>query len=202
LERGDDYSVEYRVMAPDRFIRWIAARGAVEFGTNGKPLRMRGVAIDITERKHSEEALKNERAFLRQVIDIDPNFIFAKDREGRFTLANQALADAYGTTVENLIGKTDADFNSDIEELEHFRRLDQEVIDTKQERLIPEERITDAKGNVHWLQTVKRPSPCMKKLSCPPSSRRLRGRCGSKPTLPSLKESAAAWIPSRPVSAK
>ena len=78
MERGDDYSVEYRVMAPDRFIRWIAARGAVEFGTNGKPLRMRGVAIDITERKHSEEALKNERAFLRQVIDIDPNFIFAR----------------------------------------------------------------------------------------------------------------------------
>jgi two-component system sensor kinase FixL len=35
--------------------------------------------------------------------------------------------------------------------------LDQEVIDTKQERLIPEERITDAKGNVHWMQTVKRP---------------------------------------------
>src|SRR5918999_5362597 len=29
----------------------------------------------------------------------------------RFTLANKAVADAYGTTVENLIGKTDADFN-------------------------------------------------------------------------------------------
>ena len=44
--------------------------------------------------------------FLRQVIDITPHFLFVKDREGRFTLVNQALADAYGTTVEGLIGKT------------------------------------------------------------------------------------------------
>jgi two-component system sensor kinase FixL len=72
-------------------------------------------------------------------------------------LANQALADAYGTTVENLIGKTDADFNTNTEEVELFRRVDLEVMDTLRERFIPEEQITDARGNVRWLQTVKRP---------------------------------------------
>jgi two-component system sensor kinase FixL len=113
--------------------------------------------VDISERKKSEEALEKERAFLRQVIDIDPNFIFAKDREGRFTLANRAVAEAYGTTVEDLIGKTDADFNPHAEEVQSFHRMDLEVIDTLQERFIPEEPITDAKGKVRWLQTVKRP---------------------------------------------
>jgi PAS domain S-box-containing protein len=113
--------------------------------------------VDITERKRAEEALEKERAFLRQVIDIDPNFIFAKDREGRFTLVNQAVADAYGTTVEDLIGRADADFNSNHEELEFFHRMDLEVIDSLQERFIPEERLTDAQGKVRWLQTVKRP---------------------------------------------
>ena len=53
--------------------------------------------------------------------------------------------------------KATADLNPNIEEVEFFRRLDQEVIETKQDRFIPEERITDAKGRVHWLQTVKRP---------------------------------------------
>ena len=101
--------------------------------------------------------LEKEREFLRQVIDIDPNFIFAKDREGRFTLVNQAVADAYGTTVEDLIGKTDADFNLNREEVEFFHRMDLEVIDTLKERFIPEEHLTDAQGNVRWLQTVKRP---------------------------------------------
>jgi PAS domain S-box-containing protein len=113
--------------------------------------------IDISERKRSAETLEKERAFLRQVIDTAPNFIFAKDREERFTLANQAVAEAYGTTVDNLIGKTDADFNPNKEEVELFRRADQEVIDTLQERFIAEEHITDRKGRVRWLQTVKRP---------------------------------------------
>jgi PAS domain S-box-containing protein len=114
-------------------------------------------ATDITERKRAEETLEEQRAFLRQVIDIDPNFLFVKDREGRFVLVNKALADAYGSTVDDVIGKTDADFNPNLEEVEHFRRDDLEVIDSLQEKFIPEEVITDAIGNVRWLQTSKRP---------------------------------------------
>ena len=116
-----------------------------------------GTAIDITERRSVEQALRKERAFLRQVIDINPNFVFAKDRDGRFTLVNQAVADAYGTTVEALIGKTDGDFNPNADEVAFFRRADVAVMDTRREMVIPEEKITDSSGNVRWLQTVKRP---------------------------------------------
>jgi PAS domain S-box-containing protein len=122
--------------------------------------RITGVVVfatDITERKRAEEMLEEQRAFLRQVIDIDPNFLFVKDRQGRFVLANKALTDAYGTTVDDIVGKTDADFNPNLEEVEHFRRDDLEVIDSLQEKFIPEEAITDAAGNVRWLQTSKRP---------------------------------------------
>jgi PAS domain S-box-containing protein len=38
---------------------------------------------DITERRQIVEAVNEQRRFLRQVIDISPNLIFAKDREGR-----------------------------------------------------------------------------------------------------------------------
>jgi PAS domain S-box-containing protein len=116
-----------------------------------------GIFRDVTERKQTAEAIDEQRMFLRQVIDIDPDFIFAKDREGRFTLVNQAVADAFGTTVQDLIGKTDADFNPHGEEVEFFRQIDLEVMNTLQERFIPEERITDAQGKIRWLQTVKRP---------------------------------------------
>jgi PAS domain S-box-containing protein len=122
--------------------------------------RITGVVVfatDITERKRAEEMLEEQRAFLRQVIDIDPNFLFVKDRQGRFVLANKALTDAYGTTVDDIVGKTDADFNPNLEEVEHFRRDDLEVIDSLHEKFIPEEAITDAAGNVRWLQTSKRP---------------------------------------------
>jgi len=107
--------------------------------------------------EHARVALTTERRFLRQVIDIDPNFVFAKDRQGRFTLVNQAVADVYGTSIEQLIGKSDADFNSNEAEVEFFRRIDRQVMESGRPLLIPEERITDASGAIRWLQTVKCP---------------------------------------------
>jgi len=113
----------------------------------------------FTQQKEAESKLQQSQAFIRQVIDTDPNFIFVKDRDGRFTLANKAVADAYGTTVDALIGKTDADFNAHCDEVEVLRQKDLEVLDTLQERFIAEGLITDARGRPRWLQTVKRPLP-------------------------------------------
>jgi PAS domain S-box-containing protein len=112
---------------------------------------------EVAERRMTESELDKQRSFLRQVIDLNPNFIFAKDRDGRFTLVNQAIADAYGTSVEDLLGKRDGDFNPNKEEVEWFRQNDLEVMNTLQEKFIPEEVITDARGHVRWLQTIKRP---------------------------------------------
>jgi PAS domain S-box-containing protein len=112
---------------------------------------------EVAEHKLTEAELAEQRAFLRQVIDLNPSFVFAKDREGRFTLVNQAIAGAYGTSVDGLLGKTDADFNPNKEEVEGFRRDDLEVIHTQEEKFIPEEVITDACGQIRWLQTIKRP---------------------------------------------
>lgn len=118
-----------------------------------------GCAIlrDIGERKRAEAELRRSHTFLRQVIDTDPDLIFAKDREGRFSVANKAVADWYGTTVDDLIGKTDADFNPNADEVEFFRENDLEVMNSGQDRFIPEEKFTDVNGNIRWLQTIKRP---------------------------------------------
>ncbi|MBI5673145.1 MAG: PAS domain S-box protein, partial [Nitrospirae bacterium] len=112
---------------------------------------------DVAERKRAEAELHRSHTFLRQVIDTDPDLIFAKDRAGRFTVANKAVADWYGTTVEELIGKSDADCNANTEEVEFFRHNDLEVMNSGQDRFIPEEKITDSRGQTRWLQTVKRP---------------------------------------------
>jgi two-component system cell cycle sensor histidine kinase/response regulator CckA len=112
----------------------------------------RGLERVVEERT---QALQQQRAFLRQVVDLNPSFIFAKDRQGRFTLVNRAVAEAYGTTVDALLGKTDADFNPNPEEVEAFRRDDEEVFVSGEDK-ITEEPITDAAGQRRWLYTVKR----------------------------------------------
>ena len=155
---GQPLQIEYRMQFSDGTQRWVLARGRRMVDRHAKDSRRMGVVLDITERKRIEESLQSQRAFLRQVIDTTPNFIFAKDREGRFTLANRAVAEAYGAaSADELIGKTDADFNRNADEVEFFHRMDAEVMDTRREHFIPEECLTDAYGRVRWLQTVKRP---------------------------------------------
>jgi PAS domain S-box-containing protein len=158
LADGEAAEFDYRMRHADGTWRWLHSRDMVLQRTDdGHVRQIAGAALEITERKRAEEDLRRSHVFIRQIIDTDPNFIFAKDGEGRFTLVNQAVADCYGTTVEQLIGKTDADFNTDAEQVKHFRRMDVEVMEGLCERFIPEEAITDASGAMRWLQTVKRP---------------------------------------------
>ena len=86
-----------------------------------------------------------------------PHFVFAKDAVGRFLFVNQAVAEAYGTTVESLRGRTDADFAKSVEEVRHFRADDLEVLHSGKAKLITEETITDAAGKTRVLQTIKIP---------------------------------------------
>ncbi len=116
-----------------------------------------GRAAAELERQKATTELSISEARLRQVIDLVPHFIFAKDSEGRFILVNQAVADAYGTSVANLTSKRDADFSASEEEIERFRRDDLEVIKTGETKVIAEETITDARGRVRLLQTTKIP---------------------------------------------
>jgi PAS domain S-box-containing protein len=121
-----------------------------------RTLRARGLELARTVDERTKD-LEDQRAFLKQVIDIIPNFIFVKDRDARFRLVNKALATSYGTDVASLIGKTDFELGFDRLEYQKFHRDDLEVLDTQREKIIAEEPHTDSEGNVRYLWTVKRP---------------------------------------------
>ncbi|MCP5094960.1 MAG: PAS domain-containing protein [Chloroflexi bacterium] len=110
-----------------------------------------------TAYNEADESFTEQRSFLEQVVDISPNLIFTKDRDGRFTLANSAMAHVYGVEASELIGKTDADFNREPEMVERFIEEDRAVMDSLQEARVPRDVIIDAAGNTRYLMTVKRP---------------------------------------------
>ena len=111
------------------------------------------------ERRIAErtDELSHQQAFLRRVIDLDRNLVFAKDPAGRFVLANQAVADFMGTTVDEVIGKTDRDFIRDDAAIDGFEAADRRVIEGGAELSISQESVVSADGQRHWLSTVKRP---------------------------------------------
>jgi len=111
----------------------------------------------VAAREAAEAELRQSNARMHQIIDLVPHMIFAKDDDGRFLLANQAVADAYGTTIEKLIGKHHRDLHGRTEEVERFLEDDRDVIESGASKLIPEESFVDARGRERIRQTVKIP---------------------------------------------
>ncbi len=109
------------------------------------------------ERKQIEESREKSESQLREIIDLVPHFIFVKDETGKFEIVNKATAEVFGTTVEDLTGRRDAEFVATDEEMEDFRADDLEVIHSGIKKFIPEEPITDSENNIRYLQTTKVP---------------------------------------------
>ncbi|MCD4753015.1 MAG: PAS domain S-box protein [Anaerolineaceae bacterium] len=63
--------------------------------------------MDITERKQAEEKVLQSERLLRTIIDSSPDWIFLKDRDHRYLLANQIFANSVDLTQEEIIGKND-----------------------------------------------------------------------------------------------
>jgi len=73
LNGGGYYQTEYRVVLPDGQVRWIASRGRVQFASDGKPVCVREVSVDVTGRKQAESELvqkRNELAHLSRVTTV------------------------------------------------------------------------------------------------------------------------------------
>jgi PAS domain S-box-containing protein len=115
------------------------------------------IVRDISERKRSEDALREREAQLWQIIDLVPHMIFAKDAEGRFVLVNRFMAEAYGTHPKKLSGSFQADYHRDREELAQFLSGDRRVLETGQSQFFPKMTFTDAHGKQRILQVTKIP---------------------------------------------
>jgi two-component system sensor kinase FixL len=70
LENGGDYRSEYRILRNEGPPRWVSARGRVEFDASGQAVRVRGVSLDITERKQAEVELRKNREELAHVSRV------------------------------------------------------------------------------------------------------------------------------------
>jgi two-component system, NarL family, sensor kinase len=75
LRSGENLRCDYRVVQPDGGIRWIGARGQRHLRSAGESDRLMGVALDITERKRSGQALEERLQFERLLSDVSARFV-------------------------------------------------------------------------------------------------------------------------------
>jgi PAS domain S-box-containing protein len=106
ITEGTEYAEEYRLLQPDGQLRWVFARGRCYKDHHGRPMRFLGAALDLTERKHTEQALRQSQTELQLIINAMPILISYVDHEERFRLNNAAYLDWYGLTPQELYGRT------------------------------------------------------------------------------------------------
>jgi PAS domain S-box-containing protein len=103
------------------------------------------------------DVLLSNPGLLRTVIDENPNIILLKDWHGRFLLGNRALAQLYGTTPEDLVGKDDGAFNPNAEQVAFFLENVQGIMRRFETEVVFEESTDVATGRVRYFQSIKKP---------------------------------------------
>lgn len=78
-------------------------------GQMDEVLLHRAVRYSI-ERKRVERALRDSEAFYQSLVENLPQYIFRKDVQGKFTFANRRFCVELGKTLDEIVGRTDADF--------------------------------------------------------------------------------------------
>lgn len=101
--------------------------------------------------------LEERERQLRQMIDVVPHFLFIKDEQGRFLIANEAMARAHGTTPQAMVGRTDEELGVEPERAARYRADDLDVIDRGKPQFLSGGTATNADGEVRVFETLKVP---------------------------------------------
>lgn len=104
VEEGSSYEVEARVCRPDGAQCYVLGRGEPEFDDSGRPVRLIGSVLDITDRKQSEIALQRALDRERELGELKSSFVAMASHELRTPLATILAAAetllAYGDRLE------------------------------------------------------------------------------------------------------
>jgi PAS domain S-box-containing protein len=98
---GEKCILEYRVVSRDGTIHWLEVHGQCLYDEAGKPWRMPGVAVDISDRKRAELA----SARLAAIVESSDDAIVSKNLDGIITSWNVGAKRLFGYSADEVVGK-------------------------------------------------------------------------------------------------
>jgi PAS domain S-box-containing protein len=96
---------EGRFNLPSGKEKWVQAASRPELQPDGSII-WDGIMIDISERKATEQALRQSEERLRTVTGSAPVILYAVDREGRFTFSEGQGLEALGSKSRGVVGES------------------------------------------------------------------------------------------------
>jgi PAS domain S-box-containing protein len=105
MKSGKSFHQEYRLVQQDGSTRWLDARGRCRFDASGKPVRFPGAAVDITERKASEQAAVEASDRFRQLAEAMQEKIYTAAPSGEIEYYSRQWSEFSGVTPLELAEK-------------------------------------------------------------------------------------------------
>ena len=116
---GNRYYCEYRIIWPDGSVHWITAIGEFGYDSEGQPLIFRGIVEDNTEKKRTEQKLREAEElwvsahYTRNLIETSLDPLLTISSDGKITDVNTATEAATGCSRDHLIASNFSDYFTD-----------------------------------------------------------------------------------------
>ncbi|MEP6895035.1 MAG: PAS domain-containing protein [Chloroflexota bacterium] len=154
-----NYSVEHRLVWQNGEVRWLEGRGRVYRDGAGKPVRMTGTVMDVTDRKLADESLRaaEERYRLVSSVISDYTFFTTRGEDGLLHLSWTAGA------FEKITGYTPDEFNtrgawsSTIYPDDVRQDVHDMALLMNNQKVISEIRVVRKDGEVRWVRVYAHP---------------------------------------------
>lgn len=153
-QRGLECRFEYRVLRPEKGERWLEGLGSATYSPDGVLLRMTGVNVDITSRKHAEASLRDNEERLRFALlgagagmwdwDIQTGRIVWDKPYYQLWGLDPAITPSYENWIRFIVP----------EDREPAARDVQNVLDTKRTGFRTEFRIQHPARGVRWIRSM------------------------------------------------
>jgi len=103
-QKREPFTAEFRVLHLDGTVRWVTEGGQFYYSANGDAVRMLGMAVDITERKQAEQALREGEERFRLVANTAPVLIWMSGTDKLCNYVNQRWLEFTGRPLEDELG--------------------------------------------------------------------------------------------------
>ncbi|MGC2694359.1 MAG: PAS domain S-box protein [Candidatus Angelobacter sp.] len=154
VKRGvDPFEMEHRFRGHDGQYRWFRSRAIPVRNAKGVLERWVGISSDIHFQRQTEQALTQQRLVLETLIESTADFVYMKDREGRYVFVNSSAAESVGKSVQEIIGKDDRALFTE-ENAREIMEKDRQIMASGISEVFEETRVAAA-GHVRHLHSSK-----------------------------------------------